>query len=164
MTESAYTTSLLSLAVRFLLFSGLWILLTEGAADAWVLGLPAVLGALFVSRRLAVPVRLRPVPLMRFLPMFAWQSLAGGWDVALRALRPGRPLAPSLSNYRTSLPEGLPRVFFANTISLLPGTLSADLEDNILQIHALDDGHRVLEDLAALESAVAALFDPGADR
>lgn len=164
MSESAPVMTYRSLAIRLLLFGGLWLLLTEGAADAWVVGLPAILAALIVSRRLVPPIRVRLVALLRFLPMFAWRSLAGAWDVALRAMRPGRPLDPSLCTYRTSLPDGLPRVFFANTVSLLPGTLSADLEGDNLCIHALDDGEAAVESLASLESAVASLFGPGNGR
>lgn len=163
MPESAPVKRYRSIAIRSLLVAGLWLLLTEGAADAWVVGLPTILGALVVSHRLVPPIRLRPVALMRFLPMFAWRSLVGAWDVAARAMRPGRPLKPSLRNYRTNLPDGLPRVFFANTVSLLPGTLSADLEGDTLCIHALDDSESALESLTSLEAAVASLFGPGPD-
>ncbi len=155
---------LLSLVRRAVLFAGIWVLLTEGDPGSWVLGVPAILGAIYVSRRLDAVTGLRPVALVRFFPMFVWRSLVGATDVALRALRPDRPMSPEFADYQTSLPEGLPRVFFANTVSLLPGTLSADLEGNTLRIHLLDNRDAAMRSLATLEATVATMFKKGRNR
>lgn len=150
--------SIRSLALRLSLFTALWLLLTEGAAGAVWLGLPVIAVALYASVRLVPVVGLRPLGLLRFVPLFVWRSLGGAWDVALRALRPGRPLAPGLARYETTLPDGLPRIFFANVISLLPGTLCADVEGSTLQVHLLDDSPGALASLASLEDGIAGLF------
>jgi multicomponent Na+:H+ antiporter subunit E len=153
-----------SLALRTLVLAGLWLLLTEGAAEAWWVGLPVVLVAAYVSLFFMPPVRLRPLALMRFLPLFFWRSLAGAWDVALRALRPRRRLHPGLADYEMRLRGGLPRVFFANTVSLLPGTLSADIRGSTLRVHMLQDSPDARAGLAKLESEVARLFASEPDR
>ena len=57
------------------------------------------------------------------------------------------------------LPEGGPaRALFALCVSLLPGTLVANVGGPDLLIHALDTGAPVAVELAALEDAVAAMF------
>jgi hypothetical protein len=44
-------------------------------------------------------------------------------------------------------------------VSLLPGTLSAELEDDQLIVHSLDANLPILEPLRYLESLVSGLFD-----
>ena len=46
----------------------------------------------------------------------------------------------------------------ANTVTLLPGTLSADLRGQILVVHVLDARGPAAERLALLERRVADLF------
>lgn len=145
---------------RVAFFAALWWLLTGGDAPSWIVGGPVVLAATALS------LRLRPEQSWRWrlagvLPM-AWfflrESVRGGCDVARRALRPSLPLNPGVLRFSTRLPAGSPRLFFAGLISLLPGTLVLGLEDEVLQIHALDAGPGVGEELLVLEHRVAALF------
>lgn len=128
----------------------------------WWAGLPTVGLAVVVSLALSPgPWRLRwnPGGLARFVPFFLFQSLRGGLDVARRTLHPRLPLNPSLVCYPLRLEESPAQVFMANVVSLLPGTLSADLEGSVLTVHALDIGLPVTEQLQALESRVARLFE-----
>jgi len=163
MADTAPKIRLSSLALRAGLTTAVWLLLAEGDLGSLVLGVPAIAGATYVSFRLDTRIGLKPFALLRFLPMFFWRSIAGAIEVALRALKPSRPLDPQFANYEISLPEGLPRVFFANTVSLLPGTLSADLDGSTLCIHLLDDRDAALKSLAALEASVATLFAKDGD-
>lgn len=149
---------------RTLFLAALWLTLAEGDLSGWWFGAPVVLLAVYLSLRLLPPVRLKPLALLRFFPLFVWLSITGAWDVALRALRPSRPLRPALADFETRLADGLPRSFFANTVSLLPGTLSADLRGSTVVVHLLDDSPAVRESLATLEQAVARLFGVGEPR
>lgn len=144
---------------RTLSFALLWWALAEGD-EAWWFGLPVIAIALSVSLVLRPKNRWhwRPAGLARFVGFFLWQSLRGGVDVARRALHPRMPLAPAFVTYPLRLSEPGARVCFANTISLLPGTLSADLEGRFLRVHVLDDRLPVMQMLQALEARVAALF------
>jgi multicomponent Na+:H+ antiporter subunit E len=145
---------------RVAFFAALWWLLAGGDAPSWIVGGPVVLAATALS------LRLRPERSWRWrragvLPM-AWfflrESVRGGFDVALRALRPSLPLNPGVLRFRTRLPAGSPRLFFVGLISLLPGTLVIGFEEATLQIHALEAGPGAKEGLLALEHRVAALF------
>jgi multicomponent Na+:H+ antiporter subunit E len=95
---------------------------------------------------------------VRFIQYFVYQSLAGATDVALRALQPAMPLHPGLVRHRLRLPEGASRVALANIVSMLPGTLSANLEGDQLLIHALDTRHDLHDMVLDLEPRIAAVF------
>lgn len=144
--------------VRGSVFALTWWVLTDGVAASWWIGVPAIMLALTVSVVLVPPTRLNGVEMLKFVPFFLLRSLQGGADVAWRAIHPGMPIAPELISYSLRLPPGLPQVLMANTVSLLPGTLSAALDHGVLQVHVLDRQQDILAELEALELTVARLF------
>lgn len=156
--RSTRTFSFREFGLRLLALCLCWWAITEGDLAALPIGLPAIAIALLLCSRMPWSPTLRLTGFLRFLPIFLWRSLAGGIDVATRALTPRMRLAPSLVEYRTSLAAGLPRVVFANVISLLPGTLSAELNDDVLCLHLLFDAAVDETELGRLEVAVARLF------
>ncbi|MEA3302987.1 MAG: Na+/H+ antiporter subunit E [Pseudomonadota bacterium] len=143
---------------RVLVFALLWWILTQGAINSWLVGAPVVLLAALASVWLlpAIPWSLSGV--VRFIPFFLWRSLYAGIDVARRALHPKLPISPGLFDYRWRLPPGLPRVFMANTVSLLPGTLSAELGEEYLRVHVIDQSGDFIPELSIVEESVARLF------
>lgn len=147
--------------LRALAFAALWVILTRESLSSWVVGVPAVAAATLASLALlpSVPWRWRLGGLLRFLPYFVVRSVLGSVDVARRALHPRLPLAPLLVEYPLRLRDGLARVFLVNTVSLLPGTLGAELHSDRLTVHALDGGvAAVSAELEFLEELVANLF------
>lgn len=148
-----------TLITRTLCATLLWWVLAGGSA--WAFGLPVVALAVGASMALQPTRRLhvRPLALLRFLAFFALRSLIAGFDVARRAFSPGPRIAPAIVNHRLRLPAGPTRVFLADTMSLLPGTLSAALDGDRLRLHVLDSGLPHEQELRAAEAAVAALFN-----
>ncbi len=140
------------------MFSLLWWILTLGAIDSWLIGVPVVLLAVLASGWLLPPISWSLPGVASFVPFFLWRSLYGGVDVARRALHPQLPISPGLFDYRWRLPPGLPRVFMANTVSLLPGTLSAELGKEYLRVHVLDQSGNFIPELSIVEERVARLF------
>lgn len=148
--------------------AALWWIVTEGRGGSWGVGAPVVLlAALTAAAVLPAPRRwIRPAALPRFLLFFGAQSIRGGVDVARRVLSPSMRLAPGFLTHRTFLPEGAPRVLLADVVSLLPGTVTVDLDGDHLRVHALEAGSAVHQELRAVEDRVAALFGlarPGAE-
>lgn len=149
------------LLMRISVYGILWVVLTGGRLESWILGVPAVLLAVWVSGgdrrfrsgRFSIPGGLR------FMGFFLKASLVSGFDVVRRALHPRLPLDPDLIVYRLSLTTEAARVFMADAVSLLPGTLSADLADDNLTVHVLDRNTPVRADLQALEKRVAAMLE-----
>lgn len=140
--------------------AGLWLVLTGGGPDSLAFGIPAIAlaGALAFATTPATRWRIAPVAAFRFAGWFALQSVLGATDVARRAFRLHLALAPGFCRFPTRLPQGAPRIFFANAISLLPGTLSAEIEGASVIVHSLDLRRNTHAELAALEWRVAALF------
>ncbi|RYH07078.1 Na+/H+ antiporter subunit E [Tropicimonas sp. IMCC6043] len=139
--------------------AAIWAGLHWNDPGSWVIGLPTVIaGAAATSLLPAAP----PPAISLFgalrLAWFAFAGvLRGARDVSLFSLAPGR-LRSGCLTVRTRLPEGRPRRLFALLITLLPGTLTARLEDDRLTVHALDCGPATRADLDALETRIAGLF------
>jgi multicomponent Na+:H+ antiporter subunit E len=112
-----------------LFFAAIWLVLTSGNLDQWPLALIFVLAATAASVRLwpERSGRSRLVGVVRFAGYFLLQSTLGGWDVARRALQPSMPLDPGFVEHPFKLQLEEARVFFAWTVSLLPGTASASV-------------------------------------
>ncbi|MDF1615429.1 Na+/H+ antiporter subunit E [Desulfurivibrio dismutans] len=155
---------------RSLELAVVWLVLTGAAPDGLLPGLVVVISAA-VASLLLPPGRSwvwRPLGLLRFLPFFLLRSLLAGTDVARRAFSRNPRLAPTLVTFRWRLSEGPARVFFANTVSLLPGTLSVGFDREKLEIHSLDDDAGLEQDLRRLETRIDELFrqesEPAAER
>ena len=126
--------------------------------NSWFIGAPVIVFAVFASKILLPGVSLSASGIVRFLPFYLWHSLHGGVDVARRALHPKLPISPVICDYYWRLPSGLPQVFMANIVSLLPGTLSVELDDEYLRIHVLDESIIIDSELEVLEKKVAGVF------
>jgi multicomponent Na+:H+ antiporter subunit E len=144
--------------MRALVLAGGWWALTEGDPAGLAFGVVVVLLALFVSVCLPSP----PPPrwnlpgLLRLGFAFLTGSLHSGLDVARRALAPGVPLSPAIVRYALRLPQGPARNLLMGTLSLMPGTLSANLDGHHLEVHVLvDKGDETVRQLQELEALVA---------
>lgn len=147
-------------AIVLALLSLLWVTFGGNDLAGIALGVPTVLLALWAALHLSPSweVRIDPIAFGAFVPEFLKLSLVGGVDVAKRAFSPEILIDPELMPYTLRLPDGTPRYFFLLLISLLPGTLSAELEGDTLTVHVLDraqDNHAALADL---EDRIARIF------
>jgi len=68
-----------------------------------------------------------------------WQILLANFDVAYRVLHPKMPIDPSIIEFDTSLRSDLAIVTLANSITLTPGTITIniDQEKGRFQVHAI---------------------------
>lgn len=149
-----------SFATSFAVLTLIWAVLTEFRVDALVFGVPAVLAgaALMFLLPAGHGWRLSLRGALVFAVWFAIQSVRGAVDVALRAFDPRMPLRPGFRRYPMALPKGAARVMFLNAITLLPGTLSAEVAGDEVIVHMLDTRADLAADLGALELRIAALF------
>lgn len=149
-----------ALILRGGLLTAAWIVLTGASLAYWGLAALIIVAATATSLGVMPPGAWRwtALGLARFIPFFVHQSVRGGFDVSRRALRLRMPLDPGFVEYRLRLPAGPARVFFANSVSLQPGTASVGIEGEVLTVHALDLGMPVEESLRDLEARVAGLF------
>ena len=149
-----------NVAIRAAFLAALWWLMVGGRIDAWLVGLPTVALATWASVHLSA----HPLPgislsgLARFLILFLRESLRGGLDVASRTLGLRLRIQPGFKCYPLQLTNPSARVFMINCISLLPGTLSVELQGDHLELHLLDTSDNPEPQLRNLESAIARLF------
>jgi multicomponent Na+:H+ antiporter subunit E len=142
-------------------FAGLWLVLSGvGDGSSWIIGVPAVIAATWAYRRLSPPPQTTPSVFgaSGLVLLFLRESFRGGVDVARRVLGGKVDVEPGLFEYRISLSDTGTRVLFSDMVSLLPGTLSADLRDDLLTVHTLDRRVDSTPDLRRLERHVAAAW------
>jgi multicomponent Na+:H+ antiporter subunit E len=143
---------------RGVLFLFAWWFLADGDNRSWWIGAPAVLLATTISITLIPPIFIAWYEVLKFLPFFLLRSLLGGADVARRAFEPSMQITPDFIIYPLRLAPGLPQVLMANIVNLLPGTLTADINQNALKIHVLDSTQEFLNELDAVQHSVSRIF------
>ncbi|MFC1658154.1 Na+/H+ antiporter subunit E [Candidatus Omnitrophota bacterium] len=97
-------------------------------------------GDLFVKRPYVFKHASRYLWFIYYLPMFIWECIKANIDVAWRVIHPNRPLNPGIVKVKTSLKSDTALTFLANSITLTPGTLSVDIDEErgFLYIHWID--------------------------
>ena len=145
---------------RGLIAALLWWVLTEGNWANWGLGLLAVALATSASLKLLPPKGggIRLSGLLAFFGFFVWNSVLGGAQVALVALRGRQALQPGVLDLSINLPPGAPRLLLVNTLSLMPGSVGMCLENDRLRLHVLDERLPMLAEVRALEQRIARIF------
>lgn len=143
MPEMKHVLSLtLVLGVVWLAWSGHLdsaLLLGLGAASiAIVVVLCARLGVIDAE---GAPLDLSFARLIAYVPWLAWEIVKANLDVSRRILTPGSPpVSPRWVRVRASQRGDLARVIHANSITLTPGTISADVQGDEILVHALHEG------------------------
>ena len=75
--------------------------------------------------------------LFGYIPWLLWQIALANWDVALRVLGV-RPVDPRVVRFRPELGSDFGRVALANSITLTPGTVTIEVEeDGAFLVHAI---------------------------
>ncbi|MDO9521314.1 MAG: Na+/H+ antiporter subunit E [Pseudohongiella sp.] len=138
-------------------YTGLWALLSEN--QGWGFGLLFIVLALWCSHRL----RLRaPTLVWRHLPGFLWfflqRLIAGGVDVALRTVSRKLAISPSWVDYELQADSTDLNLCLSAVVGLLPGTLAAKIEGQLMRVHLLDTRPDWHHDIARLESHLTVLF------
>lgn len=62
-------------------------------------------------------------------------------EVAKIVLSPRMPISPTLIEFKTNLKDDLSKVVFGNSITLTPGTLTIELEEDVYLVHGLTRKH-----------------------
>jgi len=74
---------------------------------------------------------------LAYWPWLLWEIVKSGWDVTKRILHPRLPISPCMVRVRTSQATDVGRVIYANSITLTPGTISLELTEGEILVHAL---------------------------
>ena len=145
-----------TLAVRFVFFLGVWLMIASWKEEDLPVGLVASALAVWISLSLLPPSVVRPrlAALAKLSLRFLSSSIIAGVDVARRALRPRLDLRPGFVAVPLTVPPGGARNAFLVYQSLQPGTSPTSAEGEMLQVHCLD----ISQPIAAAIMADEALF------
>lgn len=90
-----------------------------------------------------------------YVLVFSWECLKANIDVALRVLSPHLPINPGIVKIKTALKTETALTFLANSITLTPGTISVDVdqEEGCLYIHWIDVRTQDMEEATQMISA-----------
>jgi len=93
-----------------------------------------------------------------YLPWILYQIILANVDVAKRVLDPKMPIDPGMITFKSVLKTDLSRTTLANSITLTPGTVTIDIDDDTFLIHAIakEPADDLLE--GTMEKKVAHVF------
>lgn len=170
---------ILNSIIQFILLFGLWLLLS-GHYDVTHISMGVFSCLLIILLNLRVrkyyyfedeidetrarlkedyPSRIRILRLLFYIPWLIWQIVIASLQVAYAVLRPKMPIDPALMRFKTRLPNMESRVILGNSITLTPGTITIQIEDDEFLVHALMDVSQtgILDE--SLPTQVAKLYD-----
>ncbi len=105
-------------------------------------GLASCIFVVFLLARMGIldsegqPTQLGIRPFL-FLPWLFKQIALSNIDVARRVLAPNMKISPEMLEIEVHQRTDTARVFYANAITLTPGTVSVSLRDDKILVHAL---------------------------
>ena len=106
------------------------------------LGFISSASAVFLARRMGIvdaeglPLDLVP-GLLRYAPWLFGTVIQANFDVARRILHPRLPITPTVIRVPAEQRTAPGRVSYANSITLTPGTISLEVSDAEIEVHAL---------------------------
>ena len=77
--------------------------------------------------------------LLRYLPWLFWQIVLSNLDVARRVWDPRLPISPRLISVPYQTKTSVGTLVYANSITLTPGTVTIQVREGSLLVHALTE-------------------------
>jgi multicomponent Na+:H+ antiporter subunit E len=105
-------------------------------------GLGAAIAVALLARRMEVvdreghPIHLS-LAALTYWPWLAKEIVKSGWQVARIILHPRLPISPTFVRFRPSQKSTVALATHANSITLTPGTLTVDADQEEFLVHAL---------------------------
>lgn len=106
------------------------------------------------------PANVLPLRFLTYVAWLSWEIVVSSLHVAYVVLHPKMPIQPRLLRFHTSFPHVLAQLTLATSITLTPGTVTLDVDDDEFLVHALTDtsAHGLEPNGGAMHRRVAALF------
>lgn len=131
-------TLFISLVATWLLWSGIYkpLLLVLGAASILLTFWLVSRMKYFDERLFALRFSLR---LFRYWIWLGGQIIKSSLDVTRIVLSPSLPVSPTVIELKSESQDDFDIVILANSITLTPGTLSMDVYDGVIKVHAVTE-------------------------
>lgn len=133
--KHAFNLSLFLLAI--------WLLLSGHYTPLMLaLGVLSTLLVVILATRAELIDRETQVILLKYSVLLYWfwlgrEIIKSNIDVARRILSPRLPISPNIFTVRATQQSDLGRVTYANSITLVPGTVAMDVDEDVITVHAL---------------------------
>lgn len=129
----------------FLALAATWMLWSGHFQNAFLItlgGLSCVFSIWLSSRMHIVddegaPVQLGVKPFTSYAPWLAKEIVEANLEVSKIVLDPKLPMHRSMIDVKSQQKTELGRVILANSITLTPGTVSVDMQDEKIRVHAI---------------------------
>ena len=100
-----------------------------------------------------------------YMPWLLWEIAVSNLHVAYLVLHPRLPVEPNLVEFETSLHSESAQVLLAQSITLTPGTVTADVSDGRFMVHCLSAKSRQGMEEGSIQRKVAGIFgEPAPER
>jgi multicomponent Na+:H+ antiporter subunit E len=100
--------------------------------------------ALLATRMDAIDEEGHPIQLvlsaLTYWPWLVVEIAKSSWNVTTLILNPALPISPTMIKVRARQKTRVGVTTFANSITLTPGTISIDVQDNQILVHAITAG------------------------
>lgn len=119
-------------------------------------GLVSAALVLFLSQRLVlIGLGLHTWSLYRRLPLYALRLLCNivhsNIDVAARIVHPRLPIKPGLVRLPISRKSPISQLIHANSITLTPGTITTGIDEQSIEVHALNYSDQLKQKLMLID-------------
>ncbi len=128
----------------FIIILVTWILLTGFELTEIALGaVVSLILAIVIADKLNFEFGLKSLPklfvfVFAYIPRFILELIKANIDVAKRVLNPSLPINPGFVRIPTAIKSEYGKLTLANSITLTPGTLSLDMDEDAIYIHWID--------------------------
>lgn len=128
----------------FIVLYILWIAMAGVALEELIAGAAVTLIVSYIIRNMSIYdysvgiVMATLKFIFLYLPLFIWKLILANIALAKIVLNPKLPINPGFVRIKTGLSGDVSRLILANSITLTPGTLSVDVEEDELLIHWVD--------------------------
>lgn len=154
-------------AVTFTILFANW-LIWSGMFDAFHLSLGIISCSivtymshdlLFKSERVSTMHLKEFLRFLKYIPWLLYQITISNIHLVYLTLHPRMPIEPAVVSYKSRLKKEISKVVFANSITLTPGTITAEItEEGCYIVHCITK--KVADDLFSgeMENRVARIF------
>lgn len=79
------------------------------------------------------------IRLLFYIPWLIWEIIVASLQVAYLVLHPRIPVDPCIVRFKARLPNPVAKVILGNSITLTPGTLTINIDEDEFTVHALTE-------------------------
>jgi multicomponent Na+:H+ antiporter subunit E len=95
---------------------------------------------LFAGKSPNIPLEFRRVVrFLRYLPWLMWEIVKANIDLVYRTLHPSMPISPRMIRFQNTLKDEMGITTLANSITLTPGTVTVDANEEEYIVHAISE-------------------------